>query len=119
MFRSLLTLGTTLTLSLGLVTPRPVLAQVKTEGYTERCWLDFEVTSCRVIDVRDRQGFLESRSISPVNGKGYYVYSTFVRGKFVTFDSRRGAWYKFNYQPEGQGSTRVSPNLVIESISWD
>jgi hypothetical protein len=121
MLRSILTLGTTLTLSLGLVIPRSTLAQTqnKVYKYTERCWLDYEVTTCRVTDIRNSQGFLDSRVIIPANGRGYYVNSGFFLGKFMTHDSRRAEWYRFNYKPEGQGNTRVSPNLVIESISWD
>lgn len=118
MFRSLLTLGTTLTLSLGLISPQPVLAQVRTEKYTERCWLDFEVRTCHITDIRTRDGGLDTRQIN-VMSRGYSVTSGFFLGRFMTWDSRNKRWYRFDYKPEGQGNSRVSPHLVIDSISWD
>lgn len=98
--------------------PTPVLAQVHVEKYTAYCEVFGKPSTCTVVDTRNADGFLNTRGVYN-NTYGYTMKQRFVEGRgFMTYDSYNGKMYKFTYEVVN-GMSRVTPDLVIEGVSWD
>jgi hypothetical protein len=94
------------------------LASVGDEKYSAYCEVFGNPTTCVVTDTRTVHGFLDTREVR--NAKYNYT----VRGRFdgargyLTWDSVSGKVYKYPYRVN-HGLTQVSPDLLIEGVSWD
>ena len=94
------------------------MASVNEEKYTAYCEVFGKPTTCVVVDTRTIHGFLDTRAIYSAK----YRYT--VKGRFVgahgylTWDSLNNKVYKYPYRLN-HGLTQVSPDLVIEGVSWD
>jgi hypothetical protein len=94
------------------------MASVNEEKYTAYCEVFGKPTTCVVVDTRTNSGFLDTRAI--YNAKYRYT----VKGRFVstrgylTWDSLNNKVYKYPYRVN-HGLTQVSPDLLIEGVSWD
>jgi hypothetical protein len=126
-----------------ILSPLAANAQQKTYTYTEMCWYLgqrnhpwIEKATCKITDIRNKQGFLDKRIIQAVvnkSGISYTVKSWFGSQGFMTWDSDRQAAYKNQYRvasptagvvkdaklPSGYAITEVTKDLWVRQISWD
>jgi hypothetical protein len=126
-----------------ILSPLSANAQQKTYTYTEMCWYLgkqnhpwIEKATCKITDVRNKQGFLDKRTIQAVvnkSGVSYTVKSWFGSQGFMTWDSDRQVAYKNQYRvasptagvikdaklPSGYAITEVTKDLWVRQISWD
>jgi hypothetical protein len=126
-----------------ILSPLVANAQQKTYTYTEMCWYLgqknhpwIEKATCKITDVRNKQGFLDKRTIQALvnkSGISYTVKSWFGPQGFMTWDSDRQVAYKNQYTvarptagvikdaklPSGYGITEVTKDLWVRQISWD
>jgi hypothetical protein len=121
----------------------PVSVNAETYIYNEMCWYLgkqnhpwIERATCKITDVRNKQGFLDSRTIEArvINSNiSYVVKSWFDNRGFMTWDSDRQYSYKNKYSvasptagviqqanlPQGYGITQVTKDLWVRQIPWD
>lgn len=114
---SVLTKALSTTLLTVTVAPT-ALAQVGAEKYTTYCEVFGKPSTCTVVDTRTHNGFLDTRAIYN-NTYGYTMKQRFVGARgFMTWDSYNGKMYKFPYEVVN-GMSRVTPDLVIQGVTWD
>lgn len=124
----------------------PFAANAETFTYKEMCWYLgkqnhpwIEKAECTITEVRNRQGFLDKRTITArLNSDGkqivYTVKSWFDKKGFMTWDSDRKYTYQINYSivkgvpptvarqanlPSEYGITQINKDLWVRQISWD
>lgn len=105
------------TLAASVITPAAI-ASVNEEKYTAYCEVFGNPTICLVVDTRTIRGFLDTRVVHSAK-YGYVVKGQFVGAQgYLTWDSLNKKVYKYPYRLN-HGLTQVSPDLVIEGVSWD
>lgn len=124
----------------------PSVVNAETFTYKEMCWYLgkqnhpwIEKADCTITDVRNRQGFLDKRTITArLNSDGkqivYIVKSWFDKRGFITWDSDRKNSYQVQYSivngvpptvarqanlSSEYGITQINKDLWVRQIPWD